>query len=108
MASEVVRVSIGRFDAEIAQTVEEQLVAGMNRIMPELRKLPGLVSYSAGVDKKNNALSNVSVWQSLAQAEQMATFQPMLDLAKEFVALGVRFERPILNFETVWSIGGDR
>jgi hypothetical protein len=32
----------------------------------------------------------------------MATFAPMLELAKEFTALGVRFERPILNFDTLW------
>jgi len=34
----------------------------------------------------------------------MATFQPMLDLAGKFVALGVRFQRPILNFVAVWEI----
>ena len=34
-------------------------------------------------------------------ANQMATFQPMLDLAGKFVAFGVRFQRPILNFTTV-------
>ena len=40
-------------------------------------------------------------------ANQMASFQPMLDLASEFVALGVRFQRPILNCTTLWSLGGD-
>jgi hypothetical protein len=49
-------------------------------------------------------MSNVSIWESIETAEQMATFQPMIDLAGAFVALGVRFQRPILNCETVWEI----
>jgi len=28
----------------------------------------------------------------------------MLALAQEFTAIGVRFERPILNFDTLWQI----
>ena len=43
-------------------------------------------------------------WQSVADANQMATFAPMLALAEEFTAIGVRFERPILNFDTLWQI----
>jgi hypothetical protein len=34
----------------------------------------------------------------------MATFAPMLALAEEFTAIGVRFEWPILNFDTLWQI----
>ena len=56
------------------------------------------------LDRVANAMHNVSLWESVADAEQMATFRPMLDLAPEFVALGVRFQRPILNFETLWSL----
>ena len=36
----------------------------------------------------------------------MATFAPMLALAAEFTTLGVRFERPILNCDTVWQLNG--
>jgi hypothetical protein len=36
----------------------------------------------------------------------MATFEPMLALATEFVALGVRFDRPILNCNTLWQLDG--
>jgi hypothetical protein len=50
-------------------------------------------------------MHNVSLWETAEDANQMASFQPMLDLAGEFVALGVRFQRPILNFETLWSFG---
>jgi hypothetical protein len=47
-------------------------------------------------------MHNVSIWNSLAESRQMETFPPMLALAAEFTALGVRFQRPILNFETLW------
>lgn len=33
----------------------------------------------------------------------MASFQPMLDLATQFVTLGIRFQRPIFIFEMLWS-----
>jgi hypothetical protein len=34
----------------------------------------------------------------------MATLKPMLELAKVFVEAGVRFERPIPNHETLWTL----
>jgi hypothetical protein len=37
----------------------------------------------------------------------MATLAPMLALAEEFAALGVEFERPILNDETLWRLEKD-
>ncbi len=52
-------------------------------------------------------MHNVSLWETVEDANQMASFQPMLDLAGAFIALGVRFQRPILNFETLWSIDHD-
>ena len=66
--------------------------------------MKGNLAYYAGVDRINNAMHNVSVWQSVADANQMATFAPMLALAEEFTAIAVRFERPILNFDTLWQI----
>ena len=47
----------------------------------------GNQGYYVGIDRGNNAMSNVSLWESAEAAEQMATFQPMLDLARSFVAL---------------------
>ncbi len=63
----------------------------------------GNLGYYAGIDRKNNAMSNVSLWKSVEAAEQMATFQPMIDLASTFAPLGVRMQRPILNFTTLWG-----
>ncbi len=64
----------------------------------------GNLGFWAGVDLTNNSMTNVSFWDSLNDAQQMATFQAMLDLAKEFTAMGVHFQRPIMNFTTLWEI----
>jgi hypothetical protein len=34
----------------------------------------------------------------------METLAPMLALASEFISLGVLFERPITNYESLWEI----
>ena len=34
----------------------------------------------------------------------MQTLAPMLALAEEFTREGVRFERPIINYDTLWQI----
>jgi hypothetical protein len=47
---------------------------------------------------------NVSVWRSLNDAQQMQTLVPMQALAEEFTREGVRFERPIINYETLWQV----
>jgi hypothetical protein len=49
-------------------------------------------------------MTNVSVWETLDDTKQMASLQAMLDLAKTFVDAGVRFERPITNHETLWTM----
>jgi hypothetical protein len=59
-----------------------------------IRAMRGNLGYYVGIDRKNNAISNVSLWESIEAAEQMATSQPMLDLASTFVVVGVRFQRP--------------
>ena len=47
---------------------------------------------------------NVSVWESLEAANQMATLPEMLALAGEFIELGVEFERPIVNYASLWEM----
>jgi hypothetical protein len=51
----------------------------------------GNLGYYVGIDRKNNAISNVSFWDSGDTAEQMATFQPMLDLARTLFGSSDRF-----------------
>lgn len=81
-----------------------RLIESKSELEAGIRAMRGNLGHYVGIDRKNNAISNVSAWESLEAAEQMATFQPMLDLAGRFIALGVRFQRPILNFTTLWEL----
>jgi hypothetical protein len=105
MRAPVIRVSVAKFDAEIAAVVEEKLRASRQRLEHGIRAMNGNLAYYVGIDRINHAMHNISLWESIAAAEQMATFAPMLALGKEFAELGVRFERPILNCDTLWQMG---
>ena len=100
----VVRVSIlnipeDRIDEAIrAMTDAETELAG-------IRSLAGLKAYFAGVDRARCQITNVSIWNSAEHAEQMSSFQPMLELGKRFAARGATFLRPIPNFERLWTWG---
>ena len=84
--------------------MEAKLAQSRERLEPGVRAMRGNLGYFAGIDRVNNAMHNVSLWESVEHANQMASFQPMLDLATEFTAHGVRFQRPILNLATLWSL----
>jgi hypothetical protein len=100
----VIRISIGKFDSDKAAIVQMKLQDSKSRLEPGIRAMHGNLAYYVGIDRTNQAMHNVSVWESVEDADQMATFAPMLELAGEFAALGVRFERPILNCETLWQL----
>jgi len=100
----VVRISLGRFDAANYDAIRKLLDDSQKTLVPAIRALKGNRAYYVGIDPENNAMMNVSVWDTRAEAEQMATLKPMLDLAKIFVETGVRFERPITNHETLWTM----
>jgi hypothetical protein len=103
MAAPVIRISLATFDADKAAIVEAKLIETRAALEAGIRALRGNRGFYFGIDRKHNAMSNVSIWDSVAEAEQLDTFQPMLDLAPIFVALGVRFQRPILNCTTLWG-----
>ncbi len=100
----VVRISRGSFDPSLYAKVKERLTASQEPLIPALKQLKGLLHYYAGIEAGSNTMINVSVWATLADAQQMDTLAPMLALAKEFNAMGVKFERPIINYETVWEL----
>ena len=104
MESVVVRVSIGHFDSSSAEPVRESLMATHEELEPGINAMQGNLSFPAGIDMEHNAMINMSFWDSLDSAKQMDSFKPMLDLAKEFLQLGVHFDRPILNFITLYRI----
>jgi hypothetical protein len=100
----VVRISLGRFDSEKYDAVRNLLDGSRKTLVPAIRALKGNRGYYVGIDRENNAMTNVSLWDTRGDAEQMASLQPMLDLATIFVEAGVRFERPITNHETLWTL----
>jgi hypothetical protein len=95
---------LGTFDSDKAAIVEAKLIESKAVLEAGVRAMRGNLGYYVGIDRANNAMSNVSLWDTVEAAEQMATFQPMLDLARTFVALGVKFQRPILNLTTLWEL----
>jgi len=100
----IVRISKGSFAPELYETVKSRLDASQQTLVPAIRRLTGCLHYFAAIDRESSSIVNVSVWRSLADAEQMKTLAPMLALAEEFTRDGVRFERPIVNYETLWTI----
>jgi hypothetical protein len=102
-AGPVIRVSMGWFPPERAGEIAALLDYAGNPLGDAIKALPGLIAYHSGIDRKRNAMVNVSVWKDETSAEQMASLQAMLDQAAVFTRLGVEFVRPIANFETVWS-----
>jgi hypothetical protein len=85
-------------------TIRKLLDDSQKTLIPAIRALKGNRAYYVGNDRENNAMTNVSLWETLVDAKQMASLQAMLDLAKVLVDAGVRFERPITNHETLRTI----
>lgn len=100
----VFRISLGRFDVVNYDTIRKLLDDSQKTLIPAIGALKGNRAYYVGIDPENNAMTNVSVWETRTDAEQMATLQQMLDLAKIFIDAGVRFERPTTNHEIIWTM----
>ena len=99
----VVRISLGRFDPSQFDAIRQKLDESQVPLIPAIRALKGNLAFYAGIDRENSAMTNVSVWESLADARQLDTLQPMQEQAKIFLEAGVRFERPNTNHETLWA-----
>jgi len=104
MKTPVIRISIGKFDADKADIVERKLLESRAGLEAGILAMNGNIAYYVGIDRANHAMHNVSFWETVEDANQMASFAPMLALGQEFGELGVRFERPILNCDTLWSL----
>jgi hypothetical protein len=100
----VVRISLGRFDASRYPIVRALLDDSQASLKPAIGRLNGNLAYYVGIDRENSTMTNVSVWASLDDAMQMASLPQMLALARTFTEMGVSFETPITNHETLWSI----
>jgi len=102
----VVRVSILRCPPERFPEIRQMAVEADRVLRPGIQALAGLIAFYFGADEATSSLTNVSLWSSLEAAKQLDTFQPMLSLAKPFAAKGATFERPIMNYETLWQLTG--
>ena len=103
-SGQIVRLSRASFPAQKFDEVERRLAESQHTLIPALRGLAGCLHYHAAIDRESSTMINVSVWRSLEEADQMRTFAPMLALAESFAQVGVRFERPIINYRVLWQL----
>ena len=100
----VVRISRASYPPSAHEEVAARLDRSKESLIPAIAELDGMISYYVGADPESNTMVNVSVWESLKAANQMATLPEMLALAGEFIELGVEFERPIVNYDSLWEM----
>jgi hypothetical protein len=100
----IVRVSILRCPSDRFGEMRQMMVEAEKVLRPGIEVMPGLVAFYVGADEATSSLTNVSLWVDLDAAKQLDRFQPMLDSGKPFVAKGAIFERPIMNYTTLWQL----
>jgi hypothetical protein len=100
----IVRISRGSFDPAKGAQFEALLKESEKILVPAIKKLKGLRHYYAGIDMGSGTMINVSVWDRLEDARQMESLVEMAVAGKEFAGAGVQFERPIVNYSSVWVI----
>lgn len=101
----IVRISRGRYASALHVEVTTRLADASKSLVPAIRAMPGCLAYYAGSDEASCTMVNVSVWDTMEHASAMAALPEMNALAKAFIALGVEFERPIINYSTLWHVG---
>jgi quinol monooxygenase YgiN len=99
-----IRLSRGTYPPSLHAQVDARLRASVDLLIPAIRLLPGCLSYYAGSDESSCSMVNISVWDTLDHAEAMSSLAPMVALGREFVQMGVEFERPIVNYAVSWSL----
>lgn len=100
----VVRVSVIRCAPDKFAELRQLMIDVEQALRPGIESMRGLLAFYAGADEATSSLTNVSIWADLDAAKQLDHFQPMLDAGKEFVAKGAQFERPIMNYTTLWQL----
>jgi quinol monooxygenase YgiN len=100
----VIRVSRANFDPARFSQAREMTIATGRYLIPAIKKLPGLISYYAGVSPDGSAV-HVSVWESDEHAQQMSRLKEMIvDAQQDAAKVGVTFMRPIVDYPIDWSI----
>ena len=99
-----VRISKGRYKPELHAEVTARLSESAKSLVPAIKAMPGCMSYYVGSEEASRTMVNVSVWDTLEHAQAMGSLPEMATLAKDFIALGVEFERPIVNYPLLWQM----
>jgi quinol monooxygenase YgiN len=99
-----VRISKGSYPPAMHAEFTARMAEAGSVLVPAIQRLPGCLSYFPATDETSSTMINVSVWDTLEHAQAMANLPEMAALAKEFVALGAEFERPIVNYQTLWRL----
>jgi hypothetical protein len=100
----VVRVSIFRCARDAFPRLRDELRASEAVLAEGIRAMRGGIDFFAGADEATSSFTNVSVWETLEDARQLDGFGPMLELGRRFTAMGATFERPIMNYATLWRL----
>jgi quinol monooxygenase YgiN len=100
----IIRISRGSYPTSRHAEFTARMTEAGTTLVPAIKKLPGCLSYYAATDEASSTMVNVSVWDTPEHAQAMATLPEMVALAKEFIALGAEFERPIINYPALWHL----
>lgn len=100
----VVRTSILRCPPDKFTEMRQMMIETEKVLRPGIEVMRGLIAFYVGADEATSSLSNISLWTDLEAAKQLDRYQPMLDSGKPFVAAGGTFERPIMNYTTLWQL----
>lgn len=100
----IVRISIGYFNPEQTEKVEKLLQREFKKsLIPAIKNLKGNLGYYVGIDKEKHTMTNVSFWDTIENAKQMATLKEMLAMRSTFESLGLRFI-DITNHDILWKL----
>jgi len=98
-----VRVSRGRFAAEKYDEMADRLKAAEDVLAPEIRAMPGLIDYYAGMDRDSNSMIRVSIWDRREHTDAMSGLQHVSAKRDEFAAAGVEWE-PVATYNVSWWV----
>jgi len=100
----VVRASILRCDPDRFAELRQMMQDADPVLRPGIEAMTGLLAFYAGADEATSSLSNISLWATLEDAKQLDSYQPMLELGRVFTLNGAIFERPTMNYSTLWML----
>lgn len=98
-----VRVSRGRFAADQYDDMAARLKAAEDALAPEIRALPGLIDYYAGMDRDTSSMIRVSIWDRREHADAMSGLKIVAAKRDEFAAAGVEWE-PVATYDVSWWV----